>query len=123
VLARLAAVALGAVLLISGVGKLADARRWRAEGAELFGVPVVLGVLPYLEVVLGALLIAGWRQPVVATAAALLLGAFTALLVVRLAQGRHPPCACFGRLSHTPLGRGHVVRDLGLIGLAVIAAM
>ena len=53
--------------------------------------------------------------------ALLLLGSFTALIVRRLAEGKRPPCACFGAWSAKPLGAGHVVRNGALIVLAVLA--
>jgi hypothetical protein len=63
-----------------------------------------------------------WR-PVVALAAGAMLLVFTVLLVVRLAQGRRPPCACFGAWSTRPVGPGSVVRNVVLIALALIAAL
>ena len=40
----------------------------------------------------------------------------------RLAEGRRPPCACFGALSRRPVGPGSVVRNVVLIALALLAA-
>jgi hypothetical protein len=53
----------------------------------------------------------------------LVLVGFTVLILRRLAEGRRPPCACFGAWSTKPLGRGHVVRNLGFIALAVVALL
>jgi hypothetical protein len=50
-----------------------------------------------------------------------MLVAFTALIVRRLAEGKRPPCACFGAWSAKPLGIGHVARNGALIGLATLA--
>jgi hypothetical protein len=55
--------------------------------------------------------------------AALLLLAFTVVLVVRLVQGRRPPCACFGALSAKPIGWGNVVRNGVLIVVAAVVAI
>jgi hypothetical protein len=55
----------------------------------------------------------------VAIAAAALLVAFTALLIVRLSQGRRPPCACFGSLSSKPIGWIDVARNTLLLAIAV----
>jgi hypothetical protein len=55
--------------------------------------------------------------------ALLVLVGFTVLILRRLAEGRRPPCACFGAWSTKPLGRGHVVRNLCFIGLAVVALL
>ncbi len=117
-----AGVVLGAVLLLSGAAKLAAGPRWAAQAAALGSPAVAVPVLPWLEVGLGALLITGVWRPVVALAAAVLLGAFTVLLVLRLAQGRRPPCACFGAWSTRPVGYGSVARNVVLIALALLAA-
>src|SRR5262245_52942430 len=108
-------------MLAAGAAKLAS-RTWPADarglGAPMWSVPLV----PWIELVLGALLVVGVLRPLVATATALLLVAFTALLCARLARGERPPCACFGRLSTRPISWWGVVRNLVLIGLAVAVA-
>jgi hypothetical protein len=50
-----------------------------------------------------------------------LLVVFSVLLVRRLAEGRRPPCACFGGFSTRPIGPWSVVRNAVLVGLAIIA--
>ena len=86
------------------------------------GAPaVVVPVLPWFEIVLGAVLVVQVARVPAAAVAAVVLVAFTALIVRRLAQGEHPPCACFGAWSATPLGWSHVVRNVALISLAVVA--
>ena len=95
-------------------------RQWLTQSADL-GVPrVVAAVVPFAESVVGALLVAQFERRAVALVAAALLGAFTILLVVRLAQGRRPPCACFGVLSTKPIGWGNVARNAVLLGLAAL---
>ena len=42
-------------------------------------------------------------------------------LVLRLAQGRRPPCACFGAWSATPIGWGHVARNAVFAAFAAVA--
>ena len=121
-MAAVAGVVLGAVLLLSGAAKLAAGPRWAAQAAALGAPAVAVPVVPWLEVGLGALLVTGVWRPVVALAAAALLLVFTVLLVVRLAQGRRPPCACFGAWSTRPVGLGSVVRNVVLIALALLAA-
>ena len=59
------------------------------------------------------------RSALAAAVAAVLLVAFTVLLVVRLPQGRRPPCACFGALTTKPIGWGNVVRNAIFLALAV----
>ncbi len=120
--AAVAAVGLGVVFLVAGISKRSDPT-WLAEAAELGTPRWVAWILPFVELVLGAVLITGVDRPVAAWTAAAVLAAFTVLLVVRLAQGRHPPCACFGARSAMPIGPWSVVRNLLLLALAVIAAL
>lgn len=116
-------VLLGAVFLASGVMKVASPRQWRTQSADL-GVPgAVAAVVPFTELVVGALLVAQIaRRPVAAVAAGLLV-TFSALLVVRLLQGRRPPCACFGAWSSKPIGWGNVARNAVFLGLAAVVVL
>jgi uncharacterized membrane protein YphA (DoxX/SURF4 family) len=117
-----AAVVVGVVLLVSGAAKLFSPA-WPAQAAELGAPGWTVPVVPWVEVVLGSLLAAGVARSVVAWLAAGLIAVFTVLVGVRLAQGRRPPCACFGRLSNRSIGPGTLVRNAALIGLAVVAAV
>lgn len=120
--AVVAAVVVGGVLLVAAVAKLARPGEWRAQSAGL-GVPWALAVVvPFVELSIGALLLVQLQRTVVAWAAVALFVAFTVLLVVRLSQGRRPPCACFGSLSAKPIGPGQLVRNAVLVVLAVLAA-
>ena len=117
---RLAAVALGVVLLVAGIAKRAD-RGWPQDAAALGTPGFAIPVLPWFEMLLGAVLVSGLARPVAAALAGAVLLAFTALLVVNLARGRRPPCACFGARSRRPIGPWSVVRNLVLLALAAIA--
>jgi uncharacterized membrane protein len=117
------AVVIGVVLVVAGVSKLARPRQWRAEAVGMGVSARVVGVTPWVELAVGALLVAQVQRGAAAWAAAVLLAAFTALIVVRLRQGLHPPCACFGALSSRPVGAGHLARNALLIALAVAAAV
>lgn len=120
---------LAGVLASSGLLKLADPEG-SVEAASGFGVPqalarpVSLG-LSLLEVALAVLLLAGSGRLLVGAAAAslLLLLGFTVLVAVAVARGRRPACHCFGRASVEPVGRGTVVRDLVLVGLAAVVLL
>lgn len=118
-----AAVIVAIVLLVAGVSKLARPSLWRTQSGGL-GVPLaVAGVVPFVEIGVGALLMVQLQRHAVAWVAIALFVAFTAMLLLRLAQGQRPPCACFGSLSSEPIGAGHVVRNLVLICLAALAAV
>ena len=117
-----AALSVAAVLLIAGVSKLAQASQWRAQAAGL-GVPRPIAlVVPFFEVGLGACLLVQLQRHLMAWLALALFGAFSVLLALRLAQGKRPPCACFGSLSSKPIGPWHLARNAVLIGLALLAA-
>lgn len=119
----IAAVAVAAVFLLAAVTKLARPGAWRAQSGDL-GVPwAVAVVVPYVEAIIGALLLVQFHREVVAWCAVGVLTAFTVLLVVRLAQGQRPPCACFGSWSAKPIGVSSVVRNVVFIGLAIVAAV
>ncbi|MFZ9629503.1 MAG: MauE/DoxX family redox-associated membrane protein [Ilumatobacteraceae bacterium] len=118
-----AAVLLGAVFVISSVTKLAAPGVWYAQSADL-GVPrPVAVVVPYLEAVLSGWLVVQWHRAIAATVAAVVLSAFTALIAVRLAQGRRPVCACFGALSARPISARTVARNVVFVGLAVLTTL
>ena len=117
-----AAIVVGVALLVAGASKIAAGPSWPAQAAGLGAPAWSVRVVPALELVLGALLVAQIARRPVALAAAGLVIVFTALIVVRLRQGRRPPCACFGAWSARPIGPGNVVRNAILVALALVAA-
>jgi uncharacterized membrane protein YphA (DoxX/SURF4 family) len=119
----LASLLLGAVFVVSGVAKVAAPNQWRAQSGEL-GVPgLIATALPFVELAVGAMLIAQLARSIAAIVAAVMLVAFTVLLVVRLAQGRRPPCACFGALTTKPIGWSNVVRNIVFLALAGVVVV
>jgi uncharacterized membrane protein YphA (DoxX/SURF4 family) len=122
VIGVVAAVLIGAVFLVSGVAKLARPALWSAQATELGTPRPIISVLPYVELVLGALLVAQVGRRAVASAGVAVFAAFTAMLLVRIRQGRRPPCACFGSLSTRPIGWLDVARNTCLIAIALTAA-
>jgi hypothetical protein len=122
-LAAVAGFVLGAVLLVSGALKLAAGPQWAAQAAAIGAPGVAVPVVPWVELALGALLVAGVERTAVGLLAAAMLAVFTALLVVRVAEGRRVPCACFGRRSTRPVGAGAIARNAILIALALVAAL
>ena len=110
-----AALVLSGVLSWAGVAKLARPRTTAASFAAL-GVPGAR-VMPAVELLVAAAL-AVW-PPVGAPAAAALLGAFGVVLVRAMRRG--VGCACFGASSSQPVGARELVRNAGLLALAVVA--
>jgi uncharacterized membrane protein YphA (DoxX/SURF4 family) len=124
--ATIASVVLGVTFLVAGASKIAAGAAW-PEQAHGLGTPNLLipfvPFLPWLEIVLGALLVTQVGRDLAAIGALLLLAAFTALVGYRLSQGRHPPCACFGAWSAKPIGPGTIVRNIALMVLSLLSLM
>jgi uncharacterized membrane protein YphA (DoxX/SURF4 family) len=119
--ATVAAIALGIAFVVAGGSKLAAGRAWPEQARELGAPMVAVPFVPWIELAVGALLVVrlgGWVPAAIAIG---MLVVFTALLALRLAQGRRPPCACFGTWSAKPLGPGHLARNGALLGLGVLA--
>jgi uncharacterized membrane protein YphA (DoxX/SURF4 family) len=121
VLAVIANVLLGAAFLWAGALKLVQGPSWSKQAADMGVRREVALVVPYVEVVVGAATVSQLLRPWPAVAALVLLLAYTVLILVRLADGDRPPCACFGSRSMRPLGAYHVLRNGALIALAVVA--
>jgi uncharacterized membrane protein YphA (DoxX/SURF4 family) len=120
---RIASIGLGLVFVVSGGYKLADGPAWPRQAADMGVSRPVAVVVPWFELVLGAVLVSGLLSPWAELVAVGVLIVFTIVIVRRLLDGSRPPCACFGSRSKRPLGRRHVLRNLGLLAVAVIAVV
>ncbi len=120
-IARLASVGLGLMFLVSGAYKLADGPAWPRQAADLGITRPVAVVVPWFELALGAALVSSLLSPWPEVLAVGTLLVFTMVIVRRLLDGSRPPCACFGSRSKRPLGRRHLLRNVGLLALAVLA--
>lgn len=123
VVGPIAAVVLGAAFVLAGASKIAMGEQWPAQARDLGAPAAAIPVVPWAELVIGALLVSQFERASTAVVALGVLVVFTGLLVLRLAQGRRPPCACFGAWTATPIGPLHVARNVGLMALAVIAVV
>lgn len=121
-LAAGAAVLLGIAFLVAGGTKVAAGPTWPAQARALGAPSWTVPALPWVEIVLGALLVTQVARRPAAVVAGALLVAFTVLLAMRLLQGRRPPCACFGAWSTRPIGPVDLVRNAALVALALAAA-
>jgi Methylamine utilisation protein MauE len=120
-LGAIAAVGLGAIFVVAGAAKLALGAAWPAQ-ARAMGAPMPIAtIVPGVELVIGATLIARIAMPLPALAAIVLLVSFSVLIARQLVDGRHPPCACFGAWSHRPLSGAHLVRNAVLVAVAIVA--
>lgn len=117
----IASVVLGAAFVVAGGSKLVAGPTWRDQARGL-GAPAWLSpIVPWVELTVGALLIAQVGRPYMAIVAIVLLLVFSVAIIVRLARGEHPPCACFGAWSAKPIGPGHLARNAVLLAIAVLA--
>jgi uncharacterized membrane protein YphA (DoxX/SURF4 family) len=119
--ALVAGAIVGGALMVAGASKLAAGPGWPEQAAGLGVRGPLVAVVPWLELVVGSLTAFRVAAPWPAVAAAVLLLVFTGLIARLLAQGKHPPCACFGAWSAKPLGWGHLVRNGLLLAAAAIA--
>jgi uncharacterized membrane protein YphA (DoxX/SURF4 family) len=129
----LARLVVGGVFLGAGLSKVGDlAGSVRAVDAyELLpydGATVVGSVLPFVEVVIGVLLLAGLATRLVAAVGGVLLLAFTAGIVSAWARGLSIDCGCFGSGGALPAGQspryaGEVARDVALLAASVLLVM
>lgn len=117
------ALALAGVFVWAAVAKLVRLEETRKAFAAM-GVPksaTAARVVPALELVLAAVLVS-----VPQTGGAMAfgsLGAFNVLLVRAIRSGANTPCNCFGSRRADPISKRDLFRNLGLMTLAVPAAL
>jgi hypothetical protein len=123
VVSIVASVLLGIAFVVAGASKLAVRDEWPTQAVGL-GTPFFLApYVPWYELALGAALIVQIYKPIPQFLAIMTLLLFSALIAKRLSQGRHPACACFGAWSAKPIGPEHLLRNLGLLVLGVLALL
>ena len=127
VVGTVARLGLAAVFLVSGVLKAVDpdAAYVAVRAYDVLpkaGVALVAGILPWLEVVLGLLLLVGLATRVVAVASAGLLVVFIAGVVQAWARGLSIDCGCFGGGGAVDPGQTtyglELLRDAGFLLMA-----
>ena len=116
-----ASIVVGVVFLVAGASKIAAGPEWPVQARGLGAPAATIALVPWIEIAIGAVLVVQVARQPAALAATAMLIVFTVLILIRLAQGRRPPCACFGAWSAKPLGAGHVARNVALIALSVLA--
>src|SRR5688572_30410929 len=113
---------LGSTWMLAGLAKLVrkEPPGQAVAGSGLvprFAAPIIAAALPWIELGLGSLLLAGKWTALAALGSAALLGVFSLVLGVKLARGERIECRCFGHWSRGPASGWTVVRNAGLIGL------
>jgi uncharacterized membrane protein YphA (DoxX/SURF4 family) len=128
----LARLGLAAVWLTSGIAKAADPRSTTVAVRAYQLLPeamvdVVAAALPYLELALGVLLLAGLATRLVAVLSAALLLIFIGGVISAAARGLSIDCGCFGGGGTVATGTTaytqEVLRDTGFLSLALFLAI
>ena len=118
-----ASIVVGVAFLVAGASKVAAGEQWPATAREMGAPAFTIPLVPWVELGVGATLVAQVAVPFPAFAALGLLVVFTGLIVIRMAGGERPACACFGAWSAEPISRIHVIRNSILMALAVLAML
>jgi uncharacterized membrane protein YphA (DoxX/SURF4 family) len=125
----LARLVLAGVWLAAGAAKVSDlAESVRAVHAYQIlpyaASKVVGAALPFVEIALGLLLLAGFATRLAAGLTALMQAAFIAGIAAAWARGLRIDCGCFGGggalgAGESPTYFWEIARDVGLVALAV----
>ncbi|MCH7825102.1 MAG: hypothetical protein IH849_09905 [Acidobacteria bacterium] len=124
--ARISSMVLGAVFVLAGTLKVGDP--WSFLGSlPAYGLPSAIRLpvtvlMPTIEVVLGIMLIAGWRLRQASMATAGFLTLFGGVIAYGWVMGTLQDCGCFGSwLQRTPPQA--LAEDAGMLALAVLGIM
>ena len=119
-LARALGFFLGALFVASGVAKLWDIYAF-SEVVRRYGilpeslvVPVSI-LVPFVEFVLGVMLLMYFRLRIVSIGLTLLVASFTILSFIRYKGGDVSECGCFGKLFQRQFGWGLFAENFALI--------
>jgi uncharacterized membrane protein YphA (DoxX/SURF4 family) len=118
----------GGVFLASSAGKLLD-REGTAAGMSRYAfLPigsgrVIAGVLPWVELTVGLMLVLGVFTSLAALAATALFVVFTGFIAYDLTHDKNRSCHCFGRLSDEKVTPMAIVRNVVLALFAVAVAL
>lgn len=118
----IARVAVGAVLLFSGYGKIRS-RRWPMLAVEA-GIPrFVVLTLPAFELILGLLLVGQLAHGFFGWVSVALFTAFLVVVSVQLATGKKAPCNCFGGDGESVIGWMTIARNIMFVVVALMGAL
>lgn len=117
---------LGVVFSVACIHKIADPGTFALDVATYDLLPLVLInamaiILPWVELVAGALLIIGYRTRAAAFLVAGMMVMFLVAVIWALAQGLETSCGCFASqaLESDPISGLTVLRDVGWLALAL----
>lgn len=120
---------LGSIFLSSALPKLRHPRIFASIIQAYYLLPKtwlrpLAHTLPWLELVLGLMLLLGWQTRFAALASGTLLLLFLIAMSINLARGRKDlDCGCSGKKHAQKIGWKTIVRNVGLILLALPIAV
>lgn len=114
---------LGGLFIYAGLVKVLhpldfaqDIRNYRLVGQALSFLAAI--VLPWLEILAGAFLVAGVWTRAAALVISALLALFVVLTVVTMIRGLDVDCGCFGAVSRKS-GWGVILEDLAMLAMGL----
>jgi hypothetical protein len=115
----------GGVFIVSAVTKMLDREGTAVSMSRYPFLPSGFGrfiayTFPYVELLVGGMLVLGLFTRLAALAAVGLFVLFTGLIVYDLTRGQSSSCHCFGRLSSEKLTPMAVVRNAVLLVMGLI---
>lgn len=113
-------IVLGGVFLYAGVLKIADPAAFAGNIAAYkllptFGNYLVAAILPWVELLCGLLLVAGYRVRAAATLVLIMNLVFVAALTSAIVRGLDIDCGCFRQNGPRTTPWAALLRDLALI--------
>lgn len=126
VLAWIARIFLGGLFIVAGYTKAANPFLFEmaVDAYQILpptGVVIVARTLPWCEVLLGALLLSGWKLRYFSVFAAALMTFFVGTMAYTYSRGVEANCGCFGfgeKISPQTLAR-----DTGFLAIAIFLAI
>lgn len=120
---------LGLLFTLSAVAKIMSGREASARairGYRLVPEPLVgvlVHALPTAELIIGSCLLAGVATRAAALGAAVVLASITVAAAIVLTRGERTGCGCFGRYFEQLITPRIILRNLALMGLALLVAI
>src|ERR1043165_8613095 len=115
----------GGVFLVSAISKMMDKAGTAASMARHAFLPrgsgkFIANYFPFIELVVGLLLLLGLLTRLAAVGAIGLFAVFTFFILHDLTHNKNRSCHCFGKLSDDKVTPMSVVRNVFLMALAVL---
>jgi len=109
----------GGIFIYAGVIKILDPAKFAADVANYRMLPLALVnfvaiTLPWVETVVGILMVMGFWLPASALVITGLMGVFMAAIGQALARGLNIQCGCFGTVEGGKMDAVTLVRDVAL---------